>query len=55
MPNRKANNITVHLVYKPDKANNFRIQKAMEILVSEKHILEYFQKLTKKNDRKRNN
>jgi len=51
---RSKNNkdIGVILTYKPSQEANFRLTKALSMLVNKQSILDFFQKSTKKNDQK---
>jgi|AntAceMinimDraft_16_1070373.scaffolds.fasta_scaffold57599_3 hypothetical protein len=47
---KSVKDIKVQLIYKPSLKANFRISKALEMLINEEDIRNYFQKLSKKNE-----
>lgn len=44
MAKQKSNNIKVQLLYKSSPEANFRLRKALSMLVNEQDIFNYFQK-----------
>jgi len=53
MTSQKDNNLKIKFIYKSfSNEGNFKLSKALSMLLNEQDILNYFQKLTKKSGQK---